>query len=317
MKIAVLTSGGDAPGMNAAIRAVVRNAIYNDIEVYAVFEGYRGLVENLIMPVDRTFVSEVINRGGTILRTARLVEFKEKSVRKVAIDNLHRLGINHLVVIGGDGSYVGALRLSEEGLNVICIPGTIDNDIALTDFTIGFDTALQTIVDAVDKLRDTSSSHHRCSLIEVMGRYCGDLALYAGTASGAELIITGERGFDKQKMLEDLKRNRLEGKRHALVIISERIIDIKELSKEVEEYTGFETRPTVLGYVQRGGRPTAFDRVLASKMGAYAVDLLIEGVSGECVGIVGNTLVHDKIEKVLVTPRFVNLKLYHDSEKLR
>ena len=292
MRIAVLTSGGDAPGMNAAIRAVTRTAIAKGHKVYGVFDGYKGLVEGKFEKFNRSDVSETLNRGGTILGTARLPEFNELEIQKLAIKQLTARGIDGVIVIGGDGTYRGAKALTELGIKCIGIPGTIDNDIASTEYTIGFSTALNTAVEAIDKLRDTSSSHQRCSIIEVMGRHCGDLALYSGICCGAEYIITEDTGFNKQELLESLRENRLEGRRHAIVVISENICDVHQLAMEVEEYTGYECRGTILGYVQRGGCPTPEDRLLASRMGAYAVDLLEQDIYGCAIGIRHNELYH-------------------------
>ena len=290
MRFAVLTSGGDAPGMNAAIRAVVRAALSGGHTIYGIYDGFRGLVEGKFQKLTRSDVSETLNRGGTLLGTARLPEFNELSFQKMAVKQLENRGIHGLIVIGGDGSYRGAMALSELGIPCVGIPGTIDNDIANTDFTIGFSTALSTAVDAIDKLRDTSSSHQRCSVIEVMGRNCGDLALFSGICCGAEYIITKDTGLDKQHLLESLKENRLDGRRHAIVVIAEMITDVHELAKEIEEYSGYECRATVLGYVQRGGIPTPEDRMLASRMGAYAIELLEQGIYGCAVNIHHNKL---------------------------
>ncbi len=299
MRIGVLTSGGDAPGMNATIRAVVRAAIQSGDTIFGIYDGYRGLVEGKMMEFTRKDVSEIIARGGTILGTARLPEFKYETVRELAVKQLERNDIEALVTIGGDGTYTGALKLHEMGIKTIGIPGTIDNDIASTDFTIGFSTALNTACDAIDKLRDTSSSHQRCSIIEVMGRHCGDLALYSGICCGAEYIITNETGLDKEKLLKDLKQNRLAGRKHAIVVMSENITDVHALAKEIEEYSGYECRATVLGYVQRGGSPTPEDRLLAARLGKYAVDLLHEGITGVAVGVRKNELTYTPIEEAL------------------
>jgi 6-phosphofructokinase 1 len=299
MRIAVITSGGDAPGMNAAIRAVTRTALARNHKVYGVYDGYKGLIEGKFEKFTRSDVSETLNRGGTILGTARLPEFSQLEIQKLAIKQLTARCIDALICIGGDGTYRGAKALSELGIKCIGIPGTIDNDIASTDFTIGFSTALNTAVDAIDKLRDTSSSHQRCSIIEVMGRHCSDLALYSGICCGAEYIITEDTGFDKQHLLESLKENRLDGRRHAIVVISENITDVHALAEEVEEYTGYECRGTILGYVQRGGCPTPEDRLLASRMGTYAVELLEEGIYGCAIGISNNKLVHMPFEEAL------------------
>ena len=299
MRIAVLTSGGDAPGMNAAIRAVTRTAIAKGHKVYAVYDGYKGLVEGKFEKFNRSDVSETLNRGGTILGTARLPEFSELEIQKLAIKQLTARGIDGVIVIGGDGTYRGARDLVKLGVKCIGIPGTIDNDIASTDYTIGFSTALNTAVEAIDKLRDTSSSHQRCSIIEVMGRHCGDLALYSGICCGAEYIITEDTGFNKEELLESLRENRLEGRRHAIVVMSEHICDVHALAKEVEEYTGYECRGTILGYVQRGGCPTPEDRLLASRMGAYAVELLEQDIYGCAIGIRHNELYHMDFDTAL------------------
>ena len=299
MRIAVITSGGDAPGMNAAIRAVTRTALARNHKVYGVYDGYKGLIEGKFEKFTRSDVSETLNRGGTILGTARLPEFSQLEIQKLAIKQLTARCIDALICIGGDGTYRGAKAVSEFGSKCIGIPGTIDNDMASPDFTIGFATALNTAVDAIDKLRDTSSSHQRCSIIEVMGRHCGDLALYSGICCGAEYIITEDTGFDKQHLLESLKENRLDGRRHAIVVISENITDVHALAEEVEEYTGYECRGTILGYVQRGGCPTPEDRLLASRMGTYAVELLEEGIYGCAIGISNNKLVHMPFEEAL------------------
>ncbi len=299
MRVGVLTSGGDAPGMNAAIRAVVRAGLTHGDQVFGIYDGYKGLVEGKIEEFTRKHVSEILNRGGTILGTARLPEFAYEQVRKLAIKQLEKNDIDALICIGGDGTYTGALRLSEMGVKVIGLPGTIDNDIASTDFTIGFSTALNTACDAIDKLRDTSSSHQRCSIIEVMGRECGDLALYSGICCGAEYIVTSQTGLDKEKLLNDLKTNRLQGRRHAIVVISEHMTDVYQLAKEIEEYTGYECRATVLGYIQRGGTPTPEDRLLASRLGGYAIDLLHEGTYGVACGIKNNKLVSTPLADAL------------------
>ncbi|WP_294562952.1 6-phosphofructokinase [uncultured Traorella sp.] len=316
-RIGVLTSGGDAPGMNAAIRAVVRVANSANIEVYGIYDGYRGLVEGYIEPLTRSDVSDIIDRGGTILGSARLPEFKDEKVQSAGIHQLNKRGIEALVVIGGDGSYRGALALSQAGINCIGLPGTIDNDIPSTDFTIGFDTALHTVVEAVDKLRDTSSSHHRCSVVEVMGNRCGDLALWAGIACGAEIVVTAQTGFEETEVLERLKEfDVIKKKRHAIVIISEKITDVDAFAKKVSLNTGFSGRATVLGHVQRGGSPTPQDRVLASRMGEKAVELLIQGIGGQCVGIKDNQIISVPIEEALDIPRSSRKKLQQLFDRL-
>ena len=315
--IGVLTSGGDAPGMNAAIRAVTRTCLNRGIKIYGVRLGYKGLHDGDFIEFDRHSTRNIINVGGTFLKSARFPEFKDPAVREEAIKQMKKVGMEALVVIGGDGSYNGALKLTEMGINCIGIPGTIDNDIPDTDFTIGFDTALNTIVDALDKLRDTSSSHQRCTILEVMGRRCGDLAVHAGLACGAEMIVTSESGFDEKEIIETLKRSKASDKKHALIVITEHITDVQELAKRVEEETGFETRANVLGHMQRGGSPTARDRVLASRMGIKAVELLEEGKGGLCVSDVRGEIVGLPIEEVLGHKRTVNQGIYEDVLKLR
>jgi 6-phosphofructokinase 1 len=317
MRIGVLTSGGDSPGMNAAIRAVVRGALSNGDKVFGVSDGYRGLVEGRFKEFTRSDVSEILNRGGTILGTARLPEFKYEAVRQLAVKQLQKNDIEALICIGGDGTYAGALALHHMGIKTIGIPGTIDNDIASSDYTIGFSTALNTACDAIDKLKDTSSSHQRCSIIEVMGRHCGDLALYSGLCTGAEYIFTNETGLDKEKLLKDLKENRLAGCRHAIVVISENMTDVYQLAKEVEDYSGYECRATVLGYVQRGGTPTPEDRLLAARLGGFAVDLLKQGVSGVCVGVIDNELRSTPIEEALNMKNIPSEELHNLVQKLK
>lgn len=315
--IGVLTSGGDAPGMNAAVRAVARTCLNKGIEVYGVQLGYKGLYEGQFIKFDRNSTRNIINLGGTILKSARFPEFKDPENRKKAIEQMKNIGMEALVVIGGDGSYAGALKLTEMGINCIGIPGTIDNDIPDTDFTIGFDTALNTIVDALDRLRDTSSSHQRCTILEVMGRGCGDLAIHAGIANGAEMIITTEIGYDEDKVIERLKESKASDKKHAIVVITENITDVHALAKKVEAETGFETRANVLGHMQRGGRPSARDRVLASRMGIYAVELLEAGEGGLCVSEVNGKITGLPIEEVLTHKRKINFGIYEDAMKLR
>ena len=276
-KIAVLTSGGDAPGMNAAVRAVVRMALHNGLEVMGIKRGYAGLINGELFKMDRSSVSDIIQRGGTILRTARCEEFKQEEGRKKAANILKAYGVDALVVVGGDGSFTGAKLISKLGVKTIGLPGTIDNDLAYTDYTIGFDTALNTVIDAVNKLRDTSTSHERVSVVEVMGRHCGDLALYAGLAGGAEAIVVPEKGFDKAELCKTILEGKAKGKMHNLILLAEGVGGADELAKHIEEVTGLETRATILGHIQRGGSPSASDIVLASRMGARAVELLLEG----------------------------------------
>jgi len=309
-KIAVMTSGGDAPGMNAAIRAVVRSGLHYDMEVYGIYYGYKGLCEGNIKKLSRNDVSRIINRGGTVLGSARYPEFKDRDVRQKGVEKLQDLGIEALVVIGGDGTYRGAQALSEMGIHTVGLPGTIDNDISSTDYTIGFMTSLQTVVDSIDKLRDTSMSHVRCSVVEVMGRACGDIALYAGIAGGSEFIITPETGFNKTRLLDAIEHSNKTGKRHAIVVVTENMVNVMDLAKEIEAHTGFETRATVLGHVQRGGDPVAFDRVLATEMGEYAVDLIASGKSSRAVGLRGMDYVDYDINFALNKKREIPNKRY-------
>ena len=315
-KIGVLTSGGDSPGMNAAIRAVTRSALSNGIEVVGIRDGYKGLVEGSYIPFEKHTVSETISRGGTILGSARLPEFKNEEVVLKGIEKLKENNIDAVVVIGGDGTYKGALALTKKGINCIGLPGTIDNDIQGTDFTIGFDTALQTIVECVDKLKDTSSSHHRCSVIEVMGNRCGDLAIYSGISCGAEILITPETGYDEEAVLEKLKFLEAQKKNHAIVIVSEKVCDVNALADKVSKVTGFAGRATILGHIQRGGSPTPSDRVLASRMGSKAVELLIQGVGGHCVAIKNNEIISMPIEECINMPRRNRKAFYKIFEQL-
>lgn len=298
-KIGILTSGGDAPGMNAAIRAVVRSALARGVEVYGIYDGYLGLVEGRIVKMSRDSVTDIINRGGTILGSARLAEFSQDEVAQIGVDQAHKLGIDALVTIGGDGTYRGALKLSRMGLNCIGLPGTIDNDIASTQYTIGFDTAVTTALDAIDKLRDTCNSHQRCSILEVMGRYCGDIAYATALAGGADMVITAETGFDIQSVVEMCKKYKNENRRHIIIVITEKVTDVHALAKKIEEYSGYVSRATILGHIQRGGSPTPFDRIIASRLGEAAVEQLLLGEAGKCMGIFNNEVVATPIEEAL------------------
>jgi len=315
-KIAVLTSGGDSPGMNAAVRAVTRKAIYHGIEVYGVYNGYQGLLQDKIEKLELGSVGDTIQRGGTFLRSARCPEFKDKEVRKQAIENLYKRGIEALVVIGGDGSYRGAQRLNEEGIKTIAVPGTIDNDINGTDFTIGFDTALNTIIDTVDKIRDTASSHERTFIIEVMGRDAGDLALWAGLAGGAETILIPEEKVQIEHIAERIQKGIERGKKHSVIIVAEGVMSASECSQELKKYINVDTRESVLGHMQRGGAPTGVDRVLASRLGAYAVELLMNNESGYAVGIKSNQLSKTTFDEVFKEAHQIDHKLYQLSEEL-
>lgn len=303
-KIGVLTSGGDAPGMNAAIAAVVKSAISKGITPYVIREGYKGLVNNWIEEVDMKFASEIMSRGGTVIGSARFVEFKDEKVRQIGVDNLKKLGIEALVVIGGDGSYQGAEKLTKMGINCIGLPGTIDNDIVSSDYTIGFDTALNTVVRSIDAVRDTMNSHKRCAVVEIMGNDCGDLTLYAATATGAEVFSTKESLLTEEEIAQEVKRLAQAGKRSVIVAIAEKIYPSSdELAKKIEAASGYVTRATVLGHVQRGGIPSAMDRYLAVTAGMFAVEQLIEGKGGLYIGMSANKLVARDIESTLNIPR--------------
>lgn len=315
-RIGVLTSGGDAPGMNAAVRAVVRKAIYHDMEVFGVYQGYHGLMNGHIKQLDRGSVGDIIHRGGTILRSARCPEFKTPEGQQQGIEQMKQLGIEGLVVIGGDGSYMGAKALTEHGFPCVGVPGTIDNDIPGTEFTIGFDTALNTVIDAIDKIRDTASSHERTFIIEVMGRDAGDLALWAGLAGGAETILIPEAPYDMNKIVAKLKRGQDRGKKHSIIVVAEGVMSGSKFGAIIEELTGFDTRVSVLGHMQRGGTPTAADRVLASRLGSHAVELLLEGKGGRAVGIEENKIVDYDIIEALAKPHKIDHRMYTLSQEL-
>jgi 6-phosphofructokinase 1 len=314
--IAILTSGGDAPGMNAAIRAVVRMGLDKGLKVMGVHRGYSGLINGEITEMNRNSVSDIIHRGGTILRTARCDEFKTEKGREKAVKVMKVFGIDGLVVIGGDGSFTGARLLSKLGIATVGIPGTIDNDLAYTEYTLGFDTALNTVLDAVNKLRDTSSSHERVSIVEVMGRDCGDLALFSGIAGGAESVIIPEKGYDINELCRMILEGKQRGKLHNLIILAEGVGGADELAKSVQEVTGIETRATKLGHIQRGGSPSAFDRVLACRMGARAVELLMEGKSSRVIGTEGGKIVDYDIDEALSMPSKFDEKLYEIAKAL-
>ena len=282
--IGVLTSGGDAPGMNAAIRAVTRKAIDNGLTVKGIKKGYQGLLNEEIIDLERQSVSDLSQRGGTILGTARCMEFKTEEGQAKAAEICRKHGIDGIVVIGGDGSYRGAQALAQHGINTIGIPGTIDLDIACTDYTIGFDTAVNTAMQAIDKVRDTSASHERCSIVEVMGRHAGYIALWCGLATGADDILIPERyDFKEQNIVDNIVRNRKRGHTHHIIINAEGIGHSTSMAKRIEAATGVETRATILGYMQRGGSPTCKDRFYAAIMGCYAADIIAEGKSNRMV----------------------------------
>ena len=298
--IGVLTSGGDAPGMNAAIRAVVRRAIHNGKKVKGIKRGYAGLLDEEIIDMDRFSVSDIISRGGTILQTARCLEFKEEEYQQKGADICKKHGIDGLVVIGGDGSFKGAQKLAAKGINTIGVPGTIDLDIACTEYTIGFDTAVNTAMEAIDKIRDTSSSHDRCSIVEVMGRGAGYIALWCAIANGAEDVLLPERfDYDEQQIVNHLIAGQKLGRNNHIIINAEGIGHSASLAKRIEAATGVETRATILGHMQRGGSPTCKDRVYAATMGARAVDLLCEGKSNRVVGYRHGEFVDFDIDEAL------------------
>ncbi len=293
--IGILTSGGDSPGMNAAVRAVVRTAVSEGMKIYGIQHGYEGLIEGNISEMNVSSVSDILHRGGTILKTARSERFMKEEGRRKALDMIETFGIEGLVVIGGDGSYRGGLELSKMGVTVMGIPGTIDNDLGYTDYTIGFDTAVNTVLSAVSNIRDTSSSHQRTTVIEVMGRHCGDIALYAGLTGGAESILLPEKPVDINAVCRKIVQGINRGKLHSIIIKAEGVeMGTQELADIIQQRTGQETKIVVLGYVQRGGSPTARDRMLASKMGDKAVQFLKLDSTSKAIGITGNEIVaHD------------------------
>lgn len=315
--IAVLTSGGDAPGMNAAIRAVVRMGIYKGINVFGVRKGYYGLINGDFEKMEESSVSDILQRGGTILQTARSEEFKTEEGQSKAVNMARIFDIEGIVVIGGDGSFKGAEKLSEKGIACIGVPGTIDNDLAYTDYSIGFDTAVNNVLDSINKIRDTSTSHERVSIIEVMGRNSGDIALYSGLAGGAEGILVPEMDFKFENICKLLIERKNKGKLHSIIILAEGVGDAKQLEQHIMKDADIEVRTTVLGYIQRGGNPTAFDRILAGRLGARAVELLLEGKKGRAVGIKGNQIVDVEISKALSMKKEFRCDIYNLAQKLQ
>lgn len=315
-RIGVLTSGGDSPGMNAAIRAVVRKGIYYGLEVYGVYYGFSGLISGDIKKLEIGSVGDIIHRGGTMLYTARCEEFKTLEGQKKSIEQLNKFGIEGLVVIGGDGSFRGAKALTEHGFPCVGVPGTIDNDIPGTDFTIGFDTALNTVIQAIDKIRDTATSHERTYVIEVMGRDAGDLALWSGLADGAETILIPEESYNMSDIITRLKRGHDRGKKHSIIVVAEGVGSGIDIGKMIQSQTNLETRVTVLGHIQRGGSPTGLDRVLASRLGAKAIEVLLAGEAGKMVGILNNTLVSQNIDEALTIKRVIDQNMYQLSKEL-
>jgi 6-phosphofructokinase 1 len=299
-RVGVLTSGGDAPGMNAAIRAVVRQGLTRGLEVYGIHRGFAGLLQEEMEPMDAHSVSDILSRGGTILQTARCLEFLEEEYQQKAADICRKHKLDAVIVIGGDGSYKGSRNLKNHDINTISLPGTIDLDVASTDYTIGFDTAVNTAMEAIDKIRDTSTSHERCSIVEVMGRGAGYIALWCGIANGAEDVLLPEQyDFDEQKIVNHIIEDRKKGKQHHLIINAEGIGHSSSMAKRIEAATGIETRATILGYMQRGGSPTARDRVYASTMGAMAIDLLMEGQKQRVIGWRNGQFIHTDLDEAL------------------
>lgn len=315
--IGVLTSGGDAPGMNAAIRAVVRAGISSGLQVKGIRRGYAGLLEEDIFNMDAKSVSDIIQKGGTTLYTARCKEFMTAEGQQKGADILRKHGIDGVVVIGGDGSFQGADKLANLGINTVALPGTIDLDIACTDYTIGFDTAVNTAMEAIDKVRDTSTSHERCSVIEVMGRNAGYIALWCGIANGAEDILITERyDHNEQRIIDNIIEKKKIGKAHHIIVNAEGIGDSYGLAKRIEEATGVETRATIIGHIQRGGSPTCKDRVYASVMGAKAVDLLVSGKSNRVIGYKNGDYVDFDIKEALAMTKDVDEYLVDMARKL-
>lgn len=314
--IAVMTSGGDAPGMNTAIRAVVRSALYKNMRVLGVRRGFSGLLARDVVELNLRSVSDCLHRGGTVLYSARCPEFREEPGIIKGMEACKEMGIDGLVVIGGDGSFRGARDLSLKGIPCIGIPGTIDNDIACSDYTVGFDTAVNTVMDMVDKLRDTSQSHDRCTLVEVMGRHCGDIALHAGIACGAVAILLPEIPFTIDSLVAKMQRTLNTGKKHFIIIVAEGVTntngigDVHQIAEEIEKRTGVESRATVLGHVQRGGAPTARERVLSSEMGYHAVELLEKGIGNRLVASCDNKIVDYDILEALSMKKKFNKRLY-------
>ncbi len=306
--IGVLTSGGDAPGMNAAVRAVVRTAIALGMNVKGIHRGWNGLIEGDIIDLDVRSVSDIIHRGGTVLYTARSPRFKTEEGMQEAIENCKKFGIEGIVVIGGDGSFRGARDLSLRGIPCVGVPGTIDNDIASTEYTIGFDTAMNTATEMVDRLRDTAQSHDRCSVVEVMGRHAGFLALQCGIAVGATAILVPEVEFELNDVIEKIRESRTTGKKHFIIIVAEGVGGVEQMAKDIEAATEIETRATILGHVQRGGRPTVRDRVYATRFGYAAVQLLNKGIGNRVVGMNHGVIVDYDIYEAL------NMKKPFDTE---
>ena len=315
-KIAILTSGGDSQGMNSAIRAVVRTGLAHGFEIFGVKKGFKGLIENDFIKLESKDVSDILYRGGTFLQSARSEEFKTEAGQAQALKNLKEKEIDHVVVIGGDGSYRGAQMLDQFGIKSYGIPGTIDNDIPLTDFTIGFDTVLNLVTNAIGNLRDTMSSHERISVIESMGRNTGDIALQAGIASGVDAIMIPEIEPDIEKIAQSIKQGFEEGKSHSVIIVAEGAGEADDVAEKIKTLTGLDTRSTVLGHVQRGGTPTAFDRVLASRLGHRVIELIEEDISGVGLGMENHQITHHRFEDIFKAKNQIDQKLYYVFEDL-
>ena len=315
-KIGVLTSGGDAPGMNAAVRAVTRAAIRRGMQVYGIRRGYNGLINGDVIEMNERSVSDIIQRGGTMLYTARCPEFRTEEGVNKAKDKCKELGLEGIVVIGGDGSFRGAADLSAKGILCVGLPGTIDNDISCTEYTIGYDTAMNTAMEMVDKLRDTAQSHDRCSVVEVMGRGAGFIAVNTGVACGATYVITSEVPYDLDVIAKKMLESRKTGKQHFIIIVSEGVGHSDEIARTLQEKTGIEARTTILGHVQRGGSPTVRDRVVASQMGYYAVNLLSQGIGNRVVGMQNNKIVDYDIQEALSMKKPFEEDLYHIADEI-
>lgn len=314
--IGILTSGGDAPGMNAAIRAVVRTAIYNDLNIMGIKQGFEGLVNGEVEKMELSSVADIIHRGGTVLRSSRSEEFMTDEGFKKALNVIDIFGIDGIIVLGGDGTFKGAKALSKAGIPTVAIPCTIDNDMGYTDYTIGFFTAVETAVEAIGKLRDTSTSHGRANIIEVMGRHCGDLALYSGLSGGAESIIVPEIEFKMNAVIKKAIQGRNRGKLHHIIVLAEGVGNAYDMAKEIKENAGIDTRVTILGHVQRGGTPTTFDRIMASEMGRRAVELLMEGHKSRALGIKCNQTIDLDIGEALKIKNVFNKKMYETAKIL-
>lgn len=315
-KIGIISSGGDAPGMNAAIRAVVRTSIYNELKVVGIKEGYNGLINADIEEMNLSSVADIVHRGGTILRSSRSDDFETEEGFQKALNVIKMFGIDGLVVLGGDGSLRGAKKLADAGVPTIGIPCTIDNDLGYTDYTIGFITAVETVTDAISKIRDTSSSHGRANIIEVMGRRCGDIALYAGLAGGAESIIVPEVPFEMDDVNKKVLKGKNRGKLHHIIVLAEGVGNAYKVAKEVVDKTGIDTRVTILGHIQRGGTPSVFDRIMASEMGRKAVEILIKGGSGVALGLKCNEIIDLNIEEALSVEKVFDLAMYETTKLL-